>query len=722
MSAARPWTLEVDGASATLVVTRVRGDEKIHAPSRFDVTVVPGGEIELAKLVGQRGRLVWALPGNEERVIEGYVDAVDTLGTGLRIAIVPKLALLADTVDYQVFVDLDAVAIVEEVLSEHGISVDRRISRTPEVRAQTVQSFESDLAFVSRLLAEEGITFFIPEGAIDRVVIGDDDSGWATTPGASTLPVRELGGLDEAGESVFDARVRRTRVHDKVTLRDYDFEKPLLDQTATADRGGETLELYDYPGGYVDPGIGTTLAGLRLDALRGRKVMLTAKTSSRRLAAGHVIELEDARREDVTGTWLVVEVHHDGVDGLDPNERAYVARFVAVPADAAFRATAPVAPRPGGVETVTVTGPGGAEIHSEALGRAKLQLRWDRRRPKDDTASSFMRVAQPATSGGFMFPRVGWENVAVFRHPTGDAPWLLGRLYNGQTLPPSGLPGKKVVSALGTMTSPGGGGGNLIEMDDSAGAEAMNLHASKNFDERTENDKNSSVTANDAWTVGAARKLIVGQVLSTTIGASQTYSVAANRKVNVGSDKFINAASETVIVGGLRTFDVGGDHKMSCSTLTRLVGGAKVETAIEHVNRAVKGASTVLVGGTWRAVAGASHNVSVSGASTDLVSGAKSIKSSKLHVKVRGVYNETLGPRTVKAGGDREEGFGGAASYTIGAAATFKASEITVKATSQITLKGGGATVTITSSCVDISGDYKSSTASADDGDESYGD
>ena len=56
-------------------------------------------------------------------------------------------------------------------------------------------------------------------------------------------------------------------------------------------------------------------------------MVLEGKTTSRRLAPGHQVELVDDRRGDVTGTWVVLEVVHDVVaaaglvsesDGVEP--------------------------------------------------------------------------------------------------------------------------------------------------------------------------------------------------------------------------------------------------------------------------------------------------------------------------------------------------------------------------------------------------------------------
>ena len=107
----------------------------------------------------------------------------------------------------------------------------------------------------------------------------------------------------------------------------------------------------------------------------------------------------------MAGKWLITTVEH-AVHEHDAAmaTRWYVAKFEAVPGDAAFR---PARPRPaklGGVQTMDVTGPGGSEIHTEALGQIKAHLRWDRRKQKDDTSSAWFRVTQPPTSGGFFLP------------------------------------------------------------------------------------------------------------------------------------------------------------------------------------------------------------------------------------------------------------------------------------------------------------------------------
>ena len=605
--------------------------------------------------------------------------------------------------------------IAEEVLAARQLRVERRLTRELPARAQCVQHFESGLAFLSRILAEEGIVWWCKPGEDDTLVFSDSPAAYDDIAGTSVLRVAEDAGL-VGEETVGRVRLRSCVVSDRASLRDYDFEHPGVDQSADAAEGSGGLEVFSYPGGFTDPSLGRTLARIRLQEARRDHLVLEAETSCRRFAAGHVVALTQGARDELNQRWLIVEVWH--VLG----ERGYIARFAGVPAADGYRPARVRPPRPGGVQTATVAAPHGVEIHTEAHGRVRAQLRWDRRPDRDEKSSAWMRVSQPPTSGGFFLPRAGWEVLLGFSGTSADAPFVLGRLANGQAPPPAALPARKVVGALGSLTTPNGGSANVLQLDDGAGAESMGFAASADYNERTENDKVTGVVGAETHAIGASRKLIVGTVHQVTVGGAQSYRVGANRQVNVNANKAITAASEAVTMGGARVFTIGGDQTTSCGgALTRVVGAAKAEAAIEHQTRSVTGGSMVTVGGMWKVAAGAHAGVSVLGASVEQVGGIKNIVCGKYDLSVTGALSETLATRSVSAKGDRGEQFGASATYAIGGAAKLSGADIVVKATSKITLKAGGATLTITPGSITISANFDGAVASEDDGDQSYG-
>jgi type VI secretion system secreted protein VgrG len=715
--------LETSGVQVTWQIVRVRGLERVGGTYRFEITCRPWEEDTPADLPDQllmaEASLRLPLEGGGERVVGGLITEIDQGHEGLQLALTPRLALLTQVVDHRVFVEQDAVTIATDVLREHGFSVTNRAARALAPREQCVQAFEPVLGFVERILAEEGIAWFLDDQAKDTVVLVDSPAGFEDLPGAP-LPVRAARGLITKA-SVFATRLRRAQVSDKLSMRDYNFANPKLDLSVSASEGEGRLERYEYRGGYRDPSIGESLAGIRLEEARARRIELEGRTNALHLVPGKVITLEGAPRDDINGRWLLLEVLQDAAElQASSEERRFEARFTAVPAGAGYRPPRPAAPRLGGVQTMTVCGPGGAEIHTEGHGRIKAHFRWDRRRPLDDTASAWMRVVQPPTSGGLLLPRAGWEALTGFWGASGDTPLNLGRLYNAHAPPPSAQPANKVVVSFGTRTTPGGGSSHHIAMNDAAGSEGMSFNATKDFVEKTENDKVTVIGADDALEVGAARELIVGQVHEVGVVGSQTYSVSGSRTVNVDANKEISCAAESVIVGGARIFDVGGDQVTQSASVARLVGGAKVEACIEHQSRVVTGASGLLVGGSWSSLAGLSAGLDVGGVATEQVAGPKSIKAKSYGLDVKASLTETYGARKVKAGGPVADVFKTTATIKVGGSATIQGAHVVVSATSKITLKAAGLKLTITSGEVKIDGKFKGSTSASDKNSEDY--
>ncbi|MBA5735479.1 phage baseplate assembly protein V, partial [Escherichia coli] len=66
-------------------------------------------------------------------------------------------------------------------------------------------------------------------------------------------------------------------------------------------------------------------------------------------------------------------------------------------------------------------------------------------------SSCWVRVSSPWAGGGFggvQVPRVGDEVVVDFLNGDPDEPIVTGRVYNGEKMPPWGLPGSATQSGL----------------------------------------------------------------------------------------------------------------------------------------------------------------------------------------------------------------------------------------------------------------------------------
>jgi type VI secretion system secreted protein VgrG len=196
-----------------------------------------------------------------------------------------------------------------------------------------------------------------------------------------------------------------------------------------------------------------------------------------------------------------------------------------------------------GVHSAIVTGPPGAEIHTDDQGRVSVRFPWDREGPKDDKSSLAVRAMQPNMPGSMVLPRVGWEVWVMFEDGDPDRPYVLGRTYNGKQPPPVSLPGNKTMTSLETLSSPGAKVKNAITFDDAAGRQHMVVHAGAH---------KSTRIAGDA-VVQTAR------VETVAIGGNLSRTVGADEKVSVKEALLTEVASQTASVGTAQTIFVKGN-------------------------------------------------------------------------------------------------------------------------------------------------------------------
>lgn len=604
-------------------------------------------------------------------------------GTRFSLTIEPTLAVLGFSTDHRIFQEKTTPEIVQTLLDEAGLdaaTLSFRLSGSYPTREVCTQFGETNLAFASRILEEDGIFYFFEhteEGT--KLVFGDSASAYAATSPDHEIPFRPQSGL-ASRQAILRLSERERLRPVKVTLRDHDFKRPALDLEATA-QGSAPLdrEHYDYPGRYVDPAEGQRRARLRVEAMDTDASRVAGESNVFSLTPGHTFELTEAPDAGLEREWVVVEVTHRWL--TQGTAVSFSNRFEALPSATAYRPL-PRTPRAvvRGVQLARVMGPSGEEIHCDEFGRIKVHFFWDRRSTRDDESSAWVRVGQMHTSGSVAIPRVGWEVLVEFEDGDPDRPIVVGRVYNRTLQPPYALPKEKTTSSLKSRSSPGGGGHNEIRMDDSGGGEHFHVHAQKDLNLVVANNKTEkvatkaihSVGVDHALTVGADETLHVDADHGLTVGASQTWSVGGSRTKTIGG-------GEAVTVTGARSLSIGGSHTTMTpmvvahstpAALSETVGGSCVEAAGLGVSMAAAGVASITVGGSKiEAVATGKTDVTV-GARASTVGGAFiSASPADVAVKVGGVKATTVG----------------------GAWAANAASEIVLSSKSSLSINVGGA-------------------------------
>ncbi len=652
-----------------LLLTALSGTEGLSTLFHFHADLIGRDErADFDAIVGKNVTISIAAGGGP-RHVNGIVSRFSQGGTvGRRLTyraeVVPWLWFLTRTADCRIFQKKSVPDVVKQIFGEYGFSNYRfRLTGTYEPREYCVQYRETDLNFISRLLDEEGIFYFFEhEDGKHTLVVADNPRAHEPCPVLDAVRfVHTQASLGEDDVVTWFSKEQEVRAG-KSALTDYNFETPSLDLMALATgTDARTYELYDYPACGTTRNRTEALARLRQQEEDATRVLFRGSGYARSLTSGYKFSLR-AVGEDVStafdDSYVLTSVRHRASESYatgEPGEISYENDFECIPVAVPFR-PARRTPRPvvHGVQTAVVVGPAGEEIFVDKYGRVKVHFFWDREGKRDENSSCWLRVSQPWAGkgwGGVSIPRIGQEVIVSFMEGDPDQPIIVGRVYNGEQMPPYTLPAGGVVSGLKSQTHKGSGY-NELSMDDTAGKEKITIHGQYDMNTTVEHDQTTTVHNNrtdvidvdDSETVGNNQTLKVGVNRTETVGADETITIGGNRTRSV-------AKNETVTVALTRTHTVGINEAITVGAAQEVtVGGARTVT--------VGGVQTVTVGGPQTVTVGGSQSVTVGKNLSEKVGGNQS-------TNVQGNDALTVGKKLTADAGDEIVLSTGQASITM---------------------------------------------------------
>ena len=523
--------------------------------------------------------------------------------------------------------------IIDEVFETYSHKlVEKRTQATYRKRAFCVQYRETDLAFVHRLMEEEGIYYHFEHSlGQHKLILCDGPSAHHELRGGKLVWADGKGG-GRMVQNLISSWARSTAIRPlKYTHTDYDFEIPTASLLTTSsrqadhgDQGG--LDLFEYPGESddlaqaADTGThkseGEHLAKMRIRRFEAQHDRAIATSPCRGLMSGLSFTLAghpDAGEYLITGVEFRFKFgayesgqssgHAPGQE--DPEEEwGYESTLHVVPKSTPYLPPA-LTPRPliSGPQTATVVGPSGDEIHTDKHGRVKLQFRWDRLGKKDADSSCWVRVSHPWAGkqfGMIALPRIGDEVVVEFLDGNPDRPLITGRVYNADNMPPWELPTHATASGIKTHATKEGGADNHNELrfEDDKGKEHIWFQAEKDFHRLVKNNhfdtiKNDSVTQilkNESRKIGETLTLAVGKVstikldgdVHATLGADLNIAVTGATSLKIDDKLSVKTAAATQV-------SVGAGLDIKATGATNLEAGGSVHN---------KGLGIVIDGGT----------------------------------------------------------------------------------------------------------------------------
>ncbi|AXE35455.1 type VI secretion system Vgr family protein [Chromobacterium phragmitis] len=516
-------------AAEQLLPQSLDGEEGVSQAYRHVVTCLsPDGAIELKTLLGQSARIGIADPAGRESLRCGVVSQARLLGSDggfsqYQLTIEPPIALLRHRRTSRVFQDMTVPDIVQQIVHEHQAAnpvfaraqaLEFKVGPA-QPRSYCLQYREDDFSFIVRLLHEEGYAWRFEhlDGDSPQVKLAVFDDVYSLPPAEVERVRFHRSDATEEEDGLTDWSASRRIVPGNVALATFDYQPVSTQHTGDSSQidqgqGGQALQssLQDYdPQSLYYAGDAEQLshyARLRQQAHDRQAKQFEGAGSIRGLTAGQWFRLDDHPAHDgdsheqrefvVTGQRLQARnnlptdlkaILPAGEPADAPFSTQIQAQRRGIPLTPAYADTPLAKPKSRGVQTATVVGPAGEEVHTDAQGRIKVQFHWQRPEEHptigaglDDKSSCWLRVAMPSAGAGWghqFIPRIGQEVLVDFIEGDIDRPLITGVLYNGSHPTPDfsgagSLPANKTLSGIKSKEHQGGGYNELL-FDDTPG-------------------------------------------------------------------------------------------------------------------------------------------------------------------------------------------------------------------------------------------------------------
>jgi type VI secretion system VgrG family protein len=473
-----------------LLAESMRGEEELSRGFRFDIGALSlDSTIPLKSLLGQPVlvELLTDAGAGQFRPFHGHIIAAEITGANggfarYRLTIEPWTAFMGLGRDSRIFQGKTVFDILDAVFKAYDGKgrlapawrfdiADRR--RYPE-RSITTQYQESDLAFVQRLLNEEGLFYFFEhQGERDNPSLGRHtlviaDHNGAFVPNAQADVRYTQSGAVMEEDSIDRWRTEYRMRTNAIELVSWDYRSCRTREVASSAEERQLLCSRDTPGPYSFPTRehGQRSADNQLQGLQARREVHVAAGTVRTLAPGTTFTLHGHSKYDggADATFAIVRVCHlahnnlradtdnaltrllgecklksvsdaDLASSLHARRRkeaerpVYRNRIDAIPSAEPYRPRHTddqgrlLHPRPvmSGQQTAIVVGPPGAVVHTDRDHRIKVQFHWQR------GVASHSRQVHPSPAGDVGAPgddRTGtWVRIATPLASIAGANW-----------------------------------------------------------------------------------------------------------------------------------------------------------------------------------------------------------------------------------------------------------------------------------------------------------
>lgn len=569
------------------IATYLIGEESISGLYQFDIELFSDDHaIDQKDIVGKSITVTLFNSGlDKPRYIHGYVNQFslyDVDGNGLRCyraSIVPGLWFSSLGSNNRVFHKKDVKQILQEVLGEYSKVVTLKLKLSSEylAREYCVQFDESDFSFITRLLSQEGISYYFSHAkGKHELILADDAQDYFDCTGES---IEYDGGGSHPTKNTVQRWQRKFAYHTggyefkdyseytttKDNLQTIKTKSKLNDVTGyqhrqygryhlEADSGGDHKHKFkdSYNKALLERSIESDEMGF--DVAEGASDV-TILSAGGRFKFDHSLASEKNK-------YLLTRIKITASDGNNRDTK-FINEFSCVPSSVNPRpdpAQAKISVNYPQLATVLEVKATAAESSEDLYTQVKVKFPWN-----SAQNSCWVRVVQAFAGknwGASFVPRVGQEVVVNYVNGDLDRPIVTGAVFNGTNTGPS-----YTSTQSGWKTQFESSKFNELRFDDKGGSEEIYMEAGKDHNFVIHNDQTGKVENDQTLEVKNNRTLTVTEGNeSTTIGkGDQSYTVSKGNQT-------------TTVSKGTQTTDVKGAIKITSKTSIELkVGGSSIK-------------------------------------------------------------------------------------------------------------------------------------------------
>jgi type VI secretion system secreted protein VgrG len=535
---------------------RFDGREAISEPFDYRLELIPSVEADLAAWIGKLVEWDVTTSDGTEQVFAGRIYATEqSYGGGVSrylVRVRPAYFALAFGRATHFVQDKTSLDIFAAMTADvPGLTTSVTVTPVPPVRSYSVRYDETEIDYLARLLAQDGIMYFftydrgagayrhkmiVSMSASDYIDIGDGKA-------LSFVASSDTGTI----KSLSHARRAAPRTHDH-----YAFDVNMLDTPWTHNAAATGSDSWGsvYPHSYETTGAeaGASADLASRSALHNAAYAQDAETISgtsdcAALCAGGRFSVNDPSGLFAAAMVLTAVTH----SAFDPwmiqggGVADYRNSFTAMDAAKVFHPAVGVPPRqaPGPLlGVVAVDGAVAGEAKVDSLWRVPVAIAQAR-----DYAGSkplpkvvWLPVQQQwahSTHGAQFFPRIGTRVIVDFLYGNPDLPFVSGTVYTPSQAYPFDPASKVTQTGWRSVSDKNGSISQEFHFEDKPGSEEIYLYTGRDFRRLIDND--------DFGTIKHDQTLIVEN--------DQTETVKHDAKLNVENDR-------TVTITGLQKTDV----------------------------------------------------------------------------------------------------------------------------------------------------------------------